>query len=228
VKAKATKESVAMSDEAITLRILSHLDNLDDLHAAAMIDKGFYGAYKKHELFLMKNILKAGRRTRSYSHDIPRARNSLGRGLNNAPSSISVALSRGFDDSKYRALDDIKSTSLTSIDPSDEDTYNASPPFSPYSEDEPLSREDADRILWPDDLKTSHNNTKTRGSRSGSLWKRQQELRLNDVERNEKYLVRDVVYIEDKALVTDNNKHLRDDLDRRLGLSMKSCGSASS
>ena len=57
------KENPSMSShETICLRILSHLDDEDDLSNAAMIDKGFYGAYKRNEAALLKNVMKAVRR----------------------------------------------------------------------------------------------------------------------------------------------------------------------
>lgn len=47
--------------EHIRLRVLSDIDDLDDLHAAAMINRYWYDTYKTHELYLMRNILRAGR-----------------------------------------------------------------------------------------------------------------------------------------------------------------------
>lgn len=47
--------------EHIRLRVLSYIDELDDLHTAAMISRLWYDTYKTHELYLMRNILRAGR-----------------------------------------------------------------------------------------------------------------------------------------------------------------------
>lgn len=51
-------EAVQMAREAVRLRILTHLDNFADLHAAAMVDRSFYETYKKNELALMRGVLK--------------------------------------------------------------------------------------------------------------------------------------------------------------------------
>lgn len=47
--------------EIIRLRILGDIASLEDLHSAARINKAFYETYKRHELFLMRNILRADR-----------------------------------------------------------------------------------------------------------------------------------------------------------------------
>ena len=43
--------------EKVLLHILEHLDNLQDLFAAATVSRGFYRTFKRHELPLMKNAL---------------------------------------------------------------------------------------------------------------------------------------------------------------------------
>ena len=43
--------------EVVLLRILEHLDNLQDLFATATVSRGFYRTYKRHELPLMKKAL---------------------------------------------------------------------------------------------------------------------------------------------------------------------------
>ena len=43
--------------EIVLLRILEHLDNLQDLFATATVSRGFYRTFKRHELALMKNAL---------------------------------------------------------------------------------------------------------------------------------------------------------------------------
>ncbi|KAI9805030.1 MAG: hypothetical protein M1833_006334 [Piccolia ochrophora] len=44
--------------EIVLLRILENLENLKDLFSAAVVSKGFYKTFKRHELPLMKNALK--------------------------------------------------------------------------------------------------------------------------------------------------------------------------
>ncbi|KAH7161217.1 hypothetical protein EDB81DRAFT_755791 [Dactylonectria macrodidyma] len=48
--------------ETIRLRIMCEIAELDDLHATAMINRAYFETYKKHELFLMRNILRMDRR----------------------------------------------------------------------------------------------------------------------------------------------------------------------
>ncbi|KAH6980925.1 hypothetical protein BKA56DRAFT_632605 [Ilyonectria sp. MPI-CAGE-AT-0026] len=48
--------------ESIRLRIMCEIGELDDLHAAAMTNRAYFETYKKHELFLMRNILRMDRK----------------------------------------------------------------------------------------------------------------------------------------------------------------------
>lgn len=183
------------SNEAICLRILSCLDDEDDLANAAMIDKGFYGAYKRNEAALLKNIMKAVRR-RTMSTVTADGASVLRREIT-SPSPLNLTpSSRNGESSKY-----LRSDNLTT--PAN-DIYDVSPPYSPISpSDPPMSAEEAHKILWPD----------------SALEQTQPEVRLNGpAERNEKYLVGDVMHIEEKAILPEDMKHLRDEKDAALGL----------
>lgn len=60
--AKDPNHSVATEfPETIRLKVMSQIDSLDDLHAAAMINWAYYETYKTHELYLMRNILRNDR-----------------------------------------------------------------------------------------------------------------------------------------------------------------------
>lgn len=52
-------EDVISADaaEQVLLHILKGLDNLEDLFAAALVSKGFYRTFKRHELFLLKHAI---------------------------------------------------------------------------------------------------------------------------------------------------------------------------
>ena len=61
--AQDTSHSVVTEfPETVRLRILCDIDELDDLHSAAMTNRAFYETYKNHELFLMRNILRMDRK----------------------------------------------------------------------------------------------------------------------------------------------------------------------
>lgn len=186
------------SNEAVCLRILSHLDDIEDLNSAAMIDKGFYGVYKRNEAALLRNVMKAERRrTLSMaSPDIASFKERLR--VDVAPRRPSNFLRvRGIEESKYLGSDNIHSQRHN-------DLYDVSPPCSPISQEEvPMSAEEAHRILWPDDLIQNTAPAPVNGQ---------------PVERNEKYLVGDVAHIEDKTIMEEDNKHLRDEKDLALGL----------
>ncbi|KAG0645191.1 hypothetical protein D0Z07_9178 [Hyphodiscus hymeniophilus] len=184
------------SHETICSRILMYLDDENDLASAAMIDKGFYGAYKRNEAALLKNVMKAvKRRTMSTANpDIALARNPLRRDFL-PPSHQHLASAQHGEASKYLRSDDLMST------PSP-DLYDVSPPYSPINEDAPMSAEEAHKILWPDLASPIHVPPEA----------------CSSVERNEKYLMGDVAHIEDKSRMQEDTKHLRDEKDAALGL----------
>lgn len=71
--AKDPNHSVATEfPETVRLNVLSKIDNLDDLHSAAMVNWAYYETYKTHELYLMRNILRHDRmRAGSRRHILP-------------------------------------------------------------------------------------------------------------------------------------------------------------
>jgi len=177
---------------------MSHLDNIDDLNAAAMIDKTFYGAYRRNEASLLKNVMKAERRrTMSQANpDGSAARTSIQQ---------DVLVPRQLDTTSSRLTAD--STSLSSENPRPsvsaeniavDDIYEVSPSLSPVEE---MSHEEAHRILWGDEQTKDAAELQ---SRKGS------SVNIMYVERNEKCLVADLAHIEDKARIgEDDGKHLR-------------------
>ena len=186
------------SNDTICLRILSHLDDIEDLNSAKMIDKGFYGVYKRNEAALLKNVWRAERRRTLLmaSPDIAGFRESLR--VDVTPGGqTKFAHARRRQELKTLALDNVQSQRH-------DDLYDVSPPYSPTGPEEaPMSAEEAHRILWPDDIIQTTTPS---------------PLNSQPVERNEKYLVGDIMHIEDKAIIEQDNKHLRDEKDLALGL----------
>jgi hypothetical protein len=203
---KETRKAAALSNEDISLRILSHLDDMSDLNSAAMIDKSFYHAYKRNEATLLKNIMRAQRRrtTSQASPDVAIVREAL-RSDVKAPSRLDTSIPGTIDKAKSLASSTIRFRLPATDEGPEHNIYDASPPFSPMSHDEvPMSDEEAHKILWPDKEPTL-DPADTHASK-------------NAVERNEKCLVGDVLHIEDKARIMEDAKHLRDEKDQALGL----------
>jgi hypothetical protein len=206
---KETKRAVAMSNEEISFRILSHLDVIDDLTAAAMIDQSFYRAYKRNEATLLKNIINAERRrTVSQANpDVAPIRRALkAEGANG----LSISIPRPGKEPKSLAADLLKFPQQVAGQPSpNDDLYNASPPFSPVSYQE-LTQEEHDeayRIIWGEDASVP----KAASRKANGLAKQ-------PIERNDKCLFGDVAHTGDKArLMEEEGKHLRDEQERELG-----------
>jgi hypothetical protein len=206
---KETKRAAAISNEEISFRILSNLDEMNDLAAAAMIDQSFYRAYKRNEATLLKNIINAERRrTMSQVHpDIAPTRRALkAEGTNG----LNLSIPRQDNEPKSLAADSLKFSPSAVGQPSvNDDLYDASPPLSPMSH-EGLTQEEHDeayRIIWGENVSVSET-----GFRKANGHSKQQ------VQRNDKCLVGDVAHTGDKArLMEEEGKYLRDEQERELG-----------
>ncbi len=188
------KSVVAMSNEDISLRILSHLHDFDDLISAAMVDQTFYRAYKQNEAALLKNVIKEVERKRAISQ------------ANGAVPTLSRLLASRTelqivpDEQKSLASDELRlapaDTPAMGNQPQD-----SSPPFPPISQ-ENMTEEEAVKIFWPNSVTVEE-----------SIPQRNDELDG----LTEKCLVRDVPFVENKSRVIDDQKNLRDEKDQALG-----------
>lgn len=208
---KETKRVAAMSNEEINFRILSHLDDMPDLTSAAMIDQSFYRAYKQNEATLLKNVINAERRrTMSQANpDVVPIRRAL---VAEATSTngLNISVPR-VDEPKSLITGRLRFPAHAARQPSpNDDLYDASPVYSPLSNDEVTQdeHEEAYRIIWGEDTSTPDPAPpQTNG------------VRQQPVERNDKCLVGDLAHTGDKArLMEEEGKHLRDEQDRELGL----------
>lgn len=195
-------DPVATADEMISLRILSYLDDLQDLHSTAMVNKSFYSAFKKNELALMRNLVKAGKRKVSVPANI-----SLN-GIATHQREVPVAQTNGHaspvrPDSTYEIP---KPQRVSTLETSYDDLYGTTPPVSPLrsNTDLSLSITEVHEILYPSEGTANGNGE--------NLSKNRDNL---DLERNAKFLSGDIVHV-DKSLVIEGRKHLREEHDRNL------------
>lgn len=106
--------------ENVRLKILSYVDDLDDLHAAAMMNRVFYRTYKTHELYLMRNILRSGR-IRSGSKAAP-TYPILPKSISNAEEKVPKEVSDEMkENSAARVVDPADQWTLRSEDDDEED-----------------------------------------------------------------------------------------------------------
>lgn len=205
---KETNREAAMSNEEITFRILSHLDEMDDLTHAAMIDKSFYRAYKCNEATLLKKVINAERRrTMSQAnHEVSPLRRALKSEI--SPDSLNISIPRGEEEPKSLATDQLKFRAPAARPLSLNDLYDTSPPLSPMIHDETTQEhEEAYRIIWGEDNSATE---PTEPKMNGQI--------KQPVERNDKCLIGDVARMGDKArLMEGEGKYLREEQERELG-----------
>jgi hypothetical protein len=198
------QEPATPADEMISLRILSYLDDLQDLHAAAMVNKSFYSAFKKHELTLMRNLVMAGKRKAAYT---PNGSVNEMQDIYREEQPVSLKKGTSFPirrDSTYKSPPAQRPPIETS---NDEELYEVTPPTSPVKPTPELhiSPTEEEEILWP-------HQTAANGSRKRSINGVVNNL---DPESNAKFLSGDIVHV-DKSLVIEGRKHLRDEQDTHL------------
>lgn len=194
--------------ESVRLRIMCEIVDLDDLHAAAMTSRAWYEVYKKHELFLMRNILRKGRTSFPVGAE-------------------EKVLKREADVMKTEAKTEADGVTLCSDsdDDDDESLYSADSetvpgtprPSTPRQvteptpkeaivtteiDEPPLTEDEARRILWPEEaIEAEPPAPMEEGLR--------EKFRVGDLSMAE---------VEDKSLVPTGDKQLRSEHDRRVGL----------
>lgn len=186
----ANSRTVAMSNEDINIRILSNLNDLDDLVSAAMIDKSFYRAYKQNEAVLLKNMIKETERKNTMSlllanSEVPGFARVEGK--NDEQKSLVSEVSHENDKFVVESGD---GESLLDGESGDEDDDE--------DEEAPMTEEEAARILWPE----------------------QEDANVDEVreEATEKCLMGDTPPVENKIRTVDDEKMLGVEKDKALGL----------
>ncbi|RYP73898.1 hypothetical protein DL771_003340 [Monosporascus sp. 5C6A] len=165
---------LAGAPDAVRLRILGLLDDLNDLHAAAMVSRSWYDTYKKNELPLMRGILRrrADRLSFGRAQGAVDADDGGGRAIKDATAAASVAgRDPAFPVSCFEESDDDEGDDASGSDYCDdaadgdgavdenhgndsEVSINALAPSTPEGSrhsllDSVMTREEAEQILWP-------------------------------------------------------------------------------
>ncbi|KAF7935760.1 hypothetical protein BELL_0106g00070 [Botrytis elliptica] len=211
----STKECIVEAEKAkqaaksaVCLRILSLLENLEDLHAAAMIDKSFYGAYIKNEGRLLRNIVKAG--LKHASRVVETQISPADRMAEDTTQSLEATAVDLIDDSES-AVSSISENE--SFDAQDGDLYDVSPPLLPIditAMPVPTSEEEARELLTRNVEATSR-----AWAMRDSLQSSERHVNLT---QKEKFLAGDFAHIEDKARLEEESKQLQAERDKFVNL----------
>ncbi|TVY89765.1 hypothetical protein LAWI1_G004294 [Lachnellula willkommii] len=200
------------SNESVSLQVLSQIDNIDDLSSAAIIDKTFYSAYKRNEASLLKNVMKAERR-RTISQTGPEI---LGFGNPRAvnPGRLRVSTNTESEAPKLLRPDKLQGLSVpqAGVDNSGEELYDSSPSCSPTDSEAPMSSEEAERILWPNDESRNSSPRPNAGRNEKFLMGESPHIeRPSAFEGN-------IKHVENKTRMVEDEKHLREDKEAVFGL----------
>lgn len=234
--------------EEVALTIMGHLDNLEDVYNAALINKSFFAAFKNNELAVMKGLIKKTSKLPTQRWTVEGATNKrqaraemkalrgekarLKKNItdNNSSDVVdgndaydgmaaggrSVAeLQSAFDEDSEGDDDggDAESESLIVAD----DSRLPSPPELGEAQVE-MTREEAERILWPDRSdeaglsppRLPQPSPQSQGDDRAPVGRAR--------EQSEKFRAGDLIFttVEEKILVIGENKYLREEHDREL------------
>jgi len=224
-------------DEELCFEILSSLDNFGDLHAAAMVNRGVHEVYKKYEVHLMRNIIRASR-SKSVSFPDGWDRDPDGQPLsptlenkmlrlivgpepgNFTQSLPESPLAGNQPDGRREAIRGPPTTTDGVPTESPSQITSPTPPYSSVADETPSPRstafamtdEEARRIIWPPEPSPLLSPQLSMPEIPTFQPDDMAALDCGKYEANE------IVRIEDKTLVIIGNKQLREDLDRRVGL----------
>ncbi|KYK58117.1 hypothetical protein DCS_05130 [Drechmeria coniospora] len=211
--------------DSVRLRVLSELDQIDDLHAAALMSHDFYETFRRHELSLLRRFLRAGS---MYSRHDDNAENKVlkseserikYRQAQEVADAMTLRSEDGGDDDCNDAgyhgdgSDEVGNMSGTGtpqcreLPPHNRPLSSSASPtqavVSPAAEPT-MTEEEARRILWPDSDPETTPAVVPRGT----------------VGCREKFRPGDPSFsgVEEKTLVVMGEKQLRSEHDRRVGL----------
>lgn len=198
VEAEKAKEATR---KAVSLRILSLLDNIEDLHSAAMIDKTFYDAYIKNEGKLLRNILKGLKRaSSSLAAEAPvDTGNQSNLETTESLEATAVGLIDDFE-SAVSSISEHESENTAQCD----DLYDVSPPVSPtdIATMPVLTSDEEARELLTRNVEATSRAWAMRGVPQPSKSEKSSAP-------NEKFLACDFAHVDDKARVEEESKQLR-------------------
>ncbi|TIC95213.1 hypothetical protein CH35J_008717 [Colletotrichum higginsianum] len=223
LKNPGKKEQGAKVDltDTIRLRILQSADNVDDLHTTAMINRGFYQTFHKNQLSLMWKFVKPIRRmtlmrrtpTGAFGFDedkVPKEEaDALKADVKAAREADGGLDGPGEDErpegSETQAAQGIAATGAL---------LSACLPEGAPASDAPsllvFSDEEAQQILWPVKPLSPPHDAPCQSSAA--------EIAAKAVTKREKSWVSDPAFVEEKMLLKGEDKHLREERDRRVGL----------
>ncbi|KAK6225064.1 hypothetical protein QIS74_03391 [Colletotrichum tabaci] len=228
LKNPGKKEQGAKGDltDTIRLRILQSADSVDDLHTTAMINRGFYQTFHKNQLSLMWKFVKANRRmtlmrrtpTGAFGFDEDKVPKEEADALKADALKADVKAAREADGgldgpgederpegSETQAAQGIAATGAL---------LSACLPEGAPASDAPsllvLSDEEAQQSLWPVKPLSPPHDASCQSSAA--------ETAAKVVTKREKSWVSDPAFVEEKMLLEGEDKHLREERDRRVGL----------
>ncbi|KAK1998191.1 hypothetical protein LX36DRAFT_656785 [Colletotrichum falcatum] len=216
-KVRDTKDF--LTDE-LRLKILRNIESADDLYAAAMVNRDFYQTFQENELVLMQRFIKAQRRmTLAKLTSFARVSQRQDKLLKEQAGALEVAAEamrdaeKGFGisgedgDAEGSKTQAEQGNSLEEASLAMRSCEGAPGPDIPSPA--VLSDEEAQRILWP----------------APSLSPRDRSPRIsvtktteNSCMMREKFRTSDPAFVEEKMLLGSEDKQLREERDRRIGL----------
>lgn len=211
VPSKDSAWSRTLKTSVVALRIMSHLDTLKDLHAAAVINRSFHAIYKENELGLMKLVIAASKKRAS-----PLVRCDTSQAAHSSQTLASSSLLHSISRNNLSASSHYQHKATDFSFPektSDDDLYLAVTPLSPSTStmEVPTPTRNIHEVLQSQS-DVPHND-------------QQQIPDETEYDLNTKYLFIDGVQLY-KSLVVEDEKHMQQESDEHLRRGFERLGSS--
>lgn len=176
-------------DEATCLRIMSFLHASDDLYAAAMTSRTFYAVFKRHELFLIRRLVKSNRR-------------------------LTLSVLAGREESFA-----MERTRAPTTEDSESGRVMDHEPWLAGADALVMTEEEACRILWPEEVSAVQGGRVDALNDGWEHVSEDDDGKTQlGGSKEEKVLLSPGEAVEEKSLVVLGDKSLREQLDRRKGI----------
>jgi len=192
-----------LQNAVVARRIMYFLDDLEDIHAAAMLNKAFYAVYKENELGLIKSVITARKKHGSISRKFVTLEPS---DVSQTSSSSSLIYTSSATSNNLSALSNTghKPSRVSSpIQTFDGGLDRAFTPPSPSisTADASISADETQKILWPQTIEPHKGEHRRVGEA--------------EYDQNQKYLIdggqlcKSLVKEEKKYMQQESDEHLR-------------------
>lgn len=222
------------TNEEVALRIMKELSSLEDVYNAALVSKAFFNSFRENEVLLLRGLIRKSSKTTPKCWTLSdavskkearaqmkmlRSRDLEQRASDEAPNVIEIE--EGVKCIDISSEGRVPSPAPSSVTPESSNTNSSNEVLGniPDSTEVKMTREEAERILWPEEsgIQSLAATTETDLVNQQSLHSASSSVGRN---ATEKFLAGDSIFrgSEEKILIAGEDKNLSQEHYERIGL----------